>query len=83
MSCGCKKPRLLRIVEGWANVVWPDPRIEEIAKERACICNECDRVKKIGVYVCGECMCPLTAKLRSLAEECPLGKWKKEKLNVH
>jgi hypothetical protein len=84
MSCRCKKPKYLRIVEGWRNVLWPDPQIEVIAIKRSEICNGCDKVKWIcGVAICSLCGCPLTAKCRSLSEKCGDGKWDEEKIITH
>ena len=84
MGCKCNKPKYLRIVEGWKNVVWPDPQIEVIAKNRSEICNGCDQVKWVcGIAVCKLCGCPLTAKCRSLSEECDLGKWGQEKVKTY
>lgn len=81
MVCNCKKPKYLRIVEGWRNVIFPDPQIEVIAVKRSKICNECDKVKWVcGIAICELCGCPLTAKCRSLSEECDDGKWKAEKV---
>jgi len=84
VGCDCKKPKYLRIVEGWLHVAFPDPQIEVIAVKRSEICSECDHVKWIcGLAICKECGCPLTAKCRSLHEECGLGKWKAEKVITH
>jgi hypothetical protein len=85
MGCDCKrKNKFLRIVEGWHNVTFPDPKIEEIAVKRSEICNGCDQVKWVcGIAVCKLCGCPLTAKCRSLSEECDLGKWGQEKVTTY
>jgi hypothetical protein len=60
---------------------------EVLAKERAGICDKCphkthgkvltrfkDSIKEAEGFYCGECLCPLIAKLRS---DLPCEKWKK------
>ena len=61
--------KLKSIKDGWLNVLWPDPRVEEIAGDRAAICAECDY--NDGNW-CMDCMCFIPAKIRSLAERCLL-----------
>ena len=69
------------ILEGITNSVIRDETIEEIAALRYNLCNECPSkggecaVKGTGPC-CGECGCSLSFKTRSLASDCPLGKWK-------
>lgn len=66
------------------NVIWPDPQIEVIAIKRSKICDDCDKVRwACGVAICSVCNCPLTAKCRSLSEECPEGLWEKENVTTH
>ena len=66
---------LKNVYEGWKNVVITDEQVEQMAKERIEICNQCpERMKSINV--CGLCHCPLIAKTRSPQEQCPQGKWK-------
>ena len=77
------------IVNGWKNYVFPNKDMEQIAHHRAKICSGCNKavlgtyeklmkdrnlkeVKGMKCYVCG---CPLSTKLRSKNETCPLGKW--------
>ena len=85
MGCkNCNKGKFERILEGWRYVLWPDPRIEKIAKERARKCLACDESGVvIGIDICKLCSCPLTAKCRSLSEECDLGEWGQEKIITH
>ena len=60
---------------------------ESLAKERASVCDLCphkkkgkvltrftDSIKEAEGFYCGECLCPLIAKLRS---DLPCEKWKK------
>jgi hypothetical protein len=46
--------------------------VNEQAKKRAYICNECDK-RNLGI--CTECGCFLEAKVRFPNATCPLGKW--------
>ena len=69
------------ILEGITNSVIRDETIEEIAALRYSMCTECTSkgtecaVKGTGPC-CNECGCSLSLKTRSLASDCPLGKWK-------
>ena len=77
------------IINGWKNYLVDDPVIDQVAKERAEICAACPSAKsgkftailkdyklhEIEGKYCGECLCPLSAKVRSENEKCPLGKW--------
>jgi len=69
------------ILEGITNSVIRDETIEEIAALRYSMCNKCTSkgsncaVKGTGPC-CNECGCSLSLKTRSLASDCPLGKWK-------
>jgi len=77
------------IVNGWKNYIFPDENVERLAYNRAEICSECENAKP-GTYEklmkdrtlkevegmkCSVCGCPLSTKLRSENETCPLGKW--------
>ena len=64
--------KLKEIYQGWKNLVWKDPEIEKIAKERALICARCP----FNVdNKCNKCGCYLPAKTRSINSKCPDGKW--------
>jgi len=76
------------IINGWANYIFEKPEIELMAMERAKACSKCehashaaildffeDEVKEIKGMVCDFCDCPLSTKLRSIEEKCPLGLW--------
>lgn len=64
--------KLSNILQGWSNIIWPSPDMEQMAISRAIICAPC-KFNKWGA--CFKCMCPLEAKLRSPNESCPLNKW--------
>lgn len=82
--------KLQHIVDGWTNLIIEDPVAEEIALHRASICASCpfaeevsglsmiavdNRTKQIKGMKCSRCGCPLSAKVRSLNDHCPEGKW--------
>lgn len=77
--------QLSKIIKGWRRVA--SGLTTEQDKERATICSECpsafkskfmsfidDELKEIEGFVCGECGCPLSAKIRS-EDSCPLKKF--------
>lgn len=74
-----------RITEGWKNIVFLSPTVEKLATERSKICSDCIHavekkwLKKIGskskrmlTIECSKCRCVVSAKTRSVKEECPL-----------
>lgn len=82
--------KLQSIISGYKNYKFPVPSMETLAKERAKICSECvnckekailkvtlpdKRTQEIEGAQCTICKCPLSAKVRSLFEKCPLNKW--------
>jgi hypothetical protein len=69
-----------QILEGITNTVIRDETIEEIARLRYSVCDECPtkgtKCAMPGTApCCDECGCSLAFKTRSLASSCPLGKW--------
>lgn len=70
--CKACKSKLQRIVDGWANLIFPTPETEATAKERAKLCASCSKNK---FNVCILCGCPLSAKTRSPEEKCDRGLW--------
>ena len=76
MGCNCKDQtvggKLRSIYDGFKHIIWKDPEIEALAKDRAKICSECNRSS--GNF-CKECGCYISAKVRSKIEKCPLLKW--------
>lgn len=66
---------LLEIYSGWKNLIFENPQIETVAKERIRICvEECDNLTNI--HTCTQCGCYMPAKARSPQSSCPLNKWK-------
>ena len=75
------------ILQGWSKYL--KGNISELEKNRAQICKQCPKalvgtyeklmpdfeLKEVQGLKCGECGCPLSTKLRSEKESCPLGKW--------
>ena len=82
--------KMKNIVNGWKNLVIDNPVVERVAIHRANICAECPfAVMSTGVHTvvvdnkttqirglkCSKCGCPLSAKVRSSFDYCPIGKW--------
>lgn len=80
--------KLANIIQGWKNYLFESKDIEDLAIERAHFCAKCpfaeegivpdlidDRIEDVQGMVCNKCYCPLSAKLRSPEESCPIGKW--------
>lgn len=80
--------QIFNIIQGWKSYL--SKETSEIALERAKICSSCpsailgtyekwlpetSELKKIQGLKCNVCSCPLSAKLRSPNEICPLNKW--------
>ncbi len=71
------------IWEGMMNTIFRKRYVEKVSAERMEICNACEFLdlegKDCAAYgtqpCCGNCGCSLAFKTRSLASECPLGKW--------
>ena len=59
--------KLKSILNGWKNVIWSDPKVEQIAVGRAKICAGCDHNV---LSFCNDCGCFIPAKARSLSETC-------------
>jgi hypothetical protein len=81
--------KLRNIVNGWTNLAFPTKEVEALALERAEVCSKCPFAVKSGMYSvvvdnkttqiqgmkCSLCGCGLSAKVRSVDERCPEGKW--------
>ncbi|MGQ2984010.1 hypothetical protein [Flavobacterium sp.] len=78
---------LKEILTGWKNYISKSEVPDSIAKQRAAICAACpeakygkllafikDSLKEIQGHYCGQCGCPLSAKIRS-NDICSKHKW--------
>lgn len=69
---------LRQIYQGWKNLIFENPEIEKLAKERALVCAKCPiRTDEVCDKSKGGCGCPLVAKWRSPKSKCPTGRWNK------
>jgi hypothetical protein len=81
---------LSNIIAGWANLAFTDPKVEELARKRADICASCpfatlvgglhtivvdNKTTQVRGLKCSKCGCPLSAKIRSPHDSCPIGLW--------
>tara|TARA_R110000868_G_scaffold359245_1_gene621099 strand:+ start:554 stop:856 length:303 start_codon:yes stop_codon:yes gene_type:complete len=72
-----------KILEGVRNTILRDELVEDVARMRRNICDECEFLDTKGKECavkgtqpcCGDCGCSLTFKTRSLSSDCPQGKW--------
>lgn len=80
--------QISNILNGWENFIEKNEVSEKLAKLRAIECANCpmakkgiltafinDDLKEIEGYYCKKCTCPLSAKIRSINESCPLKLW--------
>lgn len=80
---------IANILDGFSHLAFPDKDVEKLAIKRASICAQCpfasktskysvvvdNRTKEIQGMACDACGCNLSAKVRSVREYCPKGKW--------
>ena len=77
--------QIFKIAKAWAKVLSQEKNEDVIIRGK--ICGGCDKkqfsqfldfiddeIKEVKGFVCGECGCPLVAKIRS-NDKCPLNKW--------
>lgn len=82
---------MLNIITGWWNFMSKDEGSTELAKKRVEHCLPCkhrkegaltafinDELTEVQGAYCDVCLCPLSAKLRTPKEQCPIGLWKAE-----
>ena len=80
--------KIKNILNGWGNFIEKSEVTETVAESRAKICATCfeckegkllalikDDLKEIEGHYCALCYCPISAKIRSINERCPLSKW--------
>lgn len=77
------------ILNGWQNFIHKSEVTEKVALDRAKHCLRCehklfsktlkafvkDELIQVEGFICKKCKCPLSAKLRSEKEKCPLKLW--------
>lgn len=73
------KPQI--ILEAWATLMRPSKTQKILAKERYEVCFKCKHRKPSLLEYCGECLCPLQAKVFTLSKpgeegNCPKNFWK-------
>lgn len=61
------------------NTIWTQRR--DISDQRLSICSTCNRYDK-NKNKCLECGCFLEFKTFILSEECPIGKWTKNHIDI-
>jgi hypothetical protein len=79
---------ITNILNGWENYLSKSEVTETLAKQRAEKCKDCQNAKhgfltafikddlvEIQGHYCDLCKCPLSAKIRSEKEICPIKKW--------
>lgn len=66
------KNKIVRIIEGWRNLLFKNNETNEIVINRSKICFSCDRCHS---KFCSECGCFIPAKINSLDEKCPINRW--------
>ena len=70
--------KIKEITTAWWNVAMGDDEIKMIAEARKKICDGCEfKTTMLNVDVCSRCHCPITGKVHSPANSCPLDKWDK------
>jgi hypothetical protein len=80
--------QISNILNGWQNFLAKSEVTESLAEHRAVNCLVCpylkkgkllafikDDLKEIEGHYCDLCKCPLSAKIRSEKETCPLNEW--------
>lgn len=79
--------QISNIIDGWDDYI--NNKTSTITKARAQVCKKCtyavkgffemfmpdETLKEVQGLKCGKCHCPLSTKLRSQNEKCPLNKW--------
>jgi hypothetical protein len=71
--------KLVEITKAWIIASNPTPEQEEKALYRSGVCDGCEKkqyVEHLAFFRCGECGCPLSKKIYSPINSCPLNKWK-------
>lgn len=80
--------KIKNIISGWEKFIFKSEVTENMAIERAEFCAICphnkhgklsafinDEIQQVKGNYCDICTCPLSAKIRSINEKCPINKW--------
>ncbi len=68
--------KINNIGSGWFKSVVHTKQEQGKAEARKKICGGCDENKELmGFNYCGKCYCPISKKVYSPMDKCPLGKW--------
>lgn len=68
--------KLEEILNGWKNYIFPNKKVEELAKKRISICLNKQICKKLSNRnYCGICNCYMPAKVRNPKSKCPKNYW--------
>lgn len=71
--------KLIEITRAWITAVNPSPEEKQRAISRSEICDDCPNKlynDRLEFEYCGLCKCPLSKKIYSPINSCPLNKWK-------
>jgi len=68
---------LRKILVGFKNALYTNPRVKKLAAERMTVCNICEhKMQKASIEICDICKCILRGKTRSPRSKCPANRWK-------
>lgn len=70
--------KLVEIAQAWITAINPTEEEKNKAITRSNICDNCDQKdynNLLKFYYCKECGCPLSKKIYSPINSCPLNKW--------
>lgn len=80
--------KIHNIIQGWHGWAFDSVEAEQLARQRARICGECefavegiipsfmdDKVEEIKGLECAKCNCPLSTLLRAPDANCKINKW--------
>lgn len=74
--------KAFNIADGFIHLIFKNEKVEQMAKDRALICEGCDYLDIVDlplinepIHACGVCGCSIAAKTRAKEEKCPKSKW--------
>jgi hypothetical protein len=65
--------KIAMILDGWKNLIVTNPKVEELAQQRATICAGCKELNNL--LFCKACGCFVPAAIRSKNKKCKLKLW--------